>query len=160
MARQRSDSGKSEVFEGRDYTMRVEVHTAEYDDNSYEIVTDWYFTSPDGKKVARITRQWRATDSFCVWTFQFRPHPTHPRTRENRHGLQIDNWISGAAGCGAHRLPSNATESGLWSQAHKTAIEWVTKKRILRGGLAGWEECGWREGMLLHASVVPAEAVR
>lgn len=150
MAIQRLDSGKSEVFEGCDYTLTVEVSQRVNEDGSpREIVTDWYFTSPDGKKTARVCRYSRNKDGHCRWFLQFRPHPKDPRDIENRHGRQID-WRNPA-----DEHPSNEIESALWAQARATAIEWATKKRVLRGGLIGWRECGWREGMPLHASVVP-----
>jgi hypothetical protein len=140
---------------GEQYSLLVEVRSDVAADGSHtDVVTDWYFTSADGKKTARVCRHWRASNRFCVWSFQFRPHPTRPRDSENRHGLQIDNWISGKPSEKQHKHPSTEVESGLWAQAHRTAIEWVTKKRVLPGGLAGWKECGWREGMPLHASVV------
>lgn len=147
----------SQTHVGATHTLTIKVSAdLNPDGSTNEIVTDWYFSSPDGKKVARVMRQWRAADNFCVWSFQFRPHPTHPRDSENRHGLQIDNWISGPAGCKTHVHPSVATECALWKQAHDTAIEWVTKRRILQGGLIGWRECGWREGMEMHSSTVAA----
>lgn len=138
---------------GRDYSLDVEVTTDTNPDGStHEIYTEWYFTSSDEKKVARVMRHWRE-GGYCRWSFQFRPHPTHPRDNNNRHGLQIDNRICGDLG-GNDVHPSLAVESALWDQARKTAIHWVTKKKILRGGLEGWKECGWREGMPMHSSCV------
>lgn len=157
--RETAKSTRITTSAGATHSLRVETRT-EFDERgaTAETVTDWYFTSADGKKTARVMRLWRAHGQFCVWTFQFRPHPTRPRDNENRHGLQIDNWISGAAGSDEHKHPSVPVESALWTQAHKTAIEWVTKRRILRGGLTGWHECGWREGMAMHPSTVARDA--
>jgi hypothetical protein len=137
------------VHEGATYTLTVDVSQRMNADGSpREVVTDWYFTSPDGKKTARVCRYSRYEDDHCRWFLQFRPHPTRPRDDQNRHGLQID-W---------HKPddthPSLDVERALWAQAKATAIEWVTKKRVLRGGLVGWCECGWREGMPMHPSTV------
>ena len=143
------DTRTETVHKGDAYTLTVVAdHRTNNDGSPREVVTDWYFTSADGKKTARVCRYSRNKDGYCRWFLQFRPHPTRPRDSENRHGLQID-WRNPSD---AH--PSTEVESGLWAQAHRTAIEWVTKKRVLPGGLAGWKECGWREGMPLHASVV------
>jgi hypothetical protein len=148
------DTRTKTVHKCAEYTLTVDVdHRTNDDGSTREVVTDWYFTSPDGKKTARVCRFSRSRDNYCRWFVQLRPHPTPRYRSESRYGLQID-WAAPAPSDGTARThPSNETESAVWAQAYATAIEWATKKRVLRGGLAGWCECGWREGTPPHTSV-------